>query len=104
MKRYRAQREVAAGAFFQNSWPVRDYHSAGLEVARCFTERDAERVASALNAAEGAVARAEEAERDLRLFQAGLTDVLRAYNVPAMPSWSEAIHWLAKHGSDASPR
>jgi hypothetical protein len=47
----------------------------------------------------GAVERAEKAERDLRSFQAGLTDVLRVYNVPAMPSWADAIHWLARKES-----
>lgn len=40
--------------------------------------------------------RADESERALRQFQAGLTDALRVHNVPAMPSWPEAIHWLAR--------
>lgn len=47
---------------------------------------------------EGAVDRAEKAERALRVFQAGLTDALRAHNVPATPTWADAIHWLARHG------
>lgn len=51
-----------------------------------------------------AVARAEQAESDLRTLQSGLTDVLRVYNVPPMSSWAEALHWLAKHGSGSSPR
>lgn len=40
----------------------------------------------------------DENEHALRKFQAGLTDALRVHNVPAMPSWSEAIHWLPRDG------
>jgi hypothetical protein len=49
-----------------------------------------------------AVERAEEAERALRVFQSGLTDALRVHNVPPMPSWPEAIHWLARNGRSSS--
>jgi hypothetical protein len=40
-----------------------------------------------------------ETERDdLREFQEGLTKALNEHGVPAMPSWREAIDWLAAHG------
>lgn len=45
----------------------------------------------------GAVSRAEKAERELREFQEGLTKALNAHGVPAMPSWPEAIDYLARH-------
>lgn len=46
----------------------------------------------------GAVERAEQAERELRGFVDGLTEALNDHGVPAMPSWGDAIDWLAAHG------
>jgi hypothetical protein len=34
-------------------------------------------------------------------FRDGLTEALNAHGVPAMPSWREAIDWLAAHGGQS---
>lgn len=36
-----------------------------------------------------------------RAFVDGLTDALNSHGVPAMPSWREAIDYLARHGGSA---
>lgn len=78
------------------------YRSQDVELTRETLRAVREERDSLRQQHQGAVARADAAEGELRQFQAGLTDALRAHNVPAMPRWADAIHWLARHGGQPS--
>lgn len=55
------------------------------------SRRKAERIVALLPDYLGAV-------EEHRAFVAALTEALTAHGVPAMPSWREAIDYLARHG------
>jgi hypothetical protein len=46
----------------------------------------------------------ERLQEEHREFVDGLTGALNAHGVPAMPSWREAIDYLALHGADSDRR